>query len=58
MKKLCKSHITQLSKVTVRLAYKLTMNCSQLILSSKNVKKLEKAEQFIYRAIKLLDEIK
>lgn len=56
-KKLCKSHVSRLRKITERLAYSQKMDGTQLILSDQNSKKLKDAEQKIYEAIRLLDAI-
>lgn len=58
MKKLCKTHVTQLQKVARQLAYKQTMTHTLLILSVDNRQKMESAEQLIYKAINLLEQIK
>ena len=57
MKKLCKTYITALRKVSTQLAYKQTMTHTQLILGLENRKKVEKAEQLIYKAMNLLETI-
>lgn len=57
MKKLCKSHVTQLRKVAIQLAYKQTMQHTQLILSVENRKKMEEAENLIHKAMNLLENI-
>jgi len=57
MKTLCKTHITQLRKVSARLAYKQKMDGTQLILCLENRQKIEQAEQLIYKAINLLQQI-
>jgi len=57
MTSLCKSHITALRKISVKLAYKLTMNGGQLVLGKKNKKLIEKAESQIYDLIFTLKKI-
>lgn len=56
-KKLCKSHIGQLRKVATSLAYKQTMNGTQLIVGLENRQRIERAETLIYTAINLLEQI-
>ena len=56
-KQLCTSHCTQLRKVATKLAYKQKMDSTQLILGEKNRDKIEQAEQLIYKAINLLQQI-
>jgi len=56
-KTLCKSHITVLRKVATQLAYKQTMAYTQLILGETNREKIEQAEQLLYKAINLLEQI-
>ena len=58
MKKLCKSHVTQLKKVATQLAYKQTMQHTQLIVGNENRTKIEQAEQLIYKAMNLLETVK
>lgn len=58
MKQLCKSHITALRKVGTQLAYKQTMQHTQLILGESNRKAMEEAERLIYKAMNLLTQIK
>ena len=53
-----KSNITLLRSVSTKLAYNLTMNGGQVILGKKNQAKKNKAEEFIYKAIRLLEEIR
>ncbi|MFX0183349.1 MAG: hypothetical protein ACFE95_09745 [Candidatus Hodarchaeota archaeon] len=55
---LFKSQITQLQKVCRRLAYSQTMQEKDIILSPKNERKRAEAEQLIYKAMNLLEEIK
>jgi hypothetical protein len=57
MKKLCKTHITQLRKVATQLAYKQTMTHTQLILCKENREKMEEVEKLIYNAMNLLENI-
>ena len=54
---LCKSHITQLNKVATKLAYKLTMQDSTMVVGEKNKRKIERAEQKIYDVIKILRKV-
>ena len=53
----CTSHITALRKVSTKLAWKLTMNGSTLILGEENKKKVEAAEKKIYEAMAILKEV-
>jgi len=55
---LCKSHVTVLRKVARQLAYKQKMDSTQLILAEKNRSRIEKAEQLLYKAINILEQIK
>lgn len=57
MKKLFKTHVNQLRKVTARLAYSQRMDGGTIILCKRNAKKRDTAEQLIYKAIRLLEEI-
>lgn len=56
-KVLFKTNINHLRKVASRLAYSQTMTFTQVILGKKNEAKRYRAEQHIYKAIKLLNEI-
>ena len=56
--KICKSHVTQLEKVTIALAYKQKMDSTHLILSAKNKAKFEKANNLIHEAIRILQTVK
>lgn len=56
-KQLCKSHVTQLRKVSTQLAYKQKMDGTQLILGLENKEKIEQAEQLIYKAMNLLQSV-
>lgn len=58
MKKLCRSHLTVLRKVATQLAYKQTMQYTQLILSVENRSLIEVAEKKVYEAINILEQIK
>ena len=55
--KLCKSHITQLSKVETALSYNQTMNYGQLLLSQKNFAKIHKAKEHIREAMEILKTV-
>jgi len=55
--KLCKSHLTLLRKVSTQLAYKQTMNYTQMLLGLKNFNKIEKAKQHIDKAMNLLETV-
>jgi len=55
--KMCKSHITLLRKVSNQLAYKQTMNYTQMLLGAKNTNEVDKAAQLIHKAIGLLETI-
>jgi len=55
--KLCKSHITQLRKVSTALAYKQKMNGTQLVLGAENSDKLFDAEMLISKAMTILNSI-
>jgi hypothetical protein len=55
---LCKSHVTQLTKVRNQLSYKQTMNYVPLVLCEENNNKLLKAKELISEAINLLNDIK
>ncbi len=56
-KQLCKSHVTQLSKVQRQLALNQKMDCTQLILGEVNKDKVEKAKKLIGEAMILLNEV-
>lgn len=54
---LTRSHCTLLRKVATKLAYKQKMDSTQIILTVENQMKMEQAEQLIYKAINLLQNI-
>lgn len=56
-KKLCKSHVTALQKVATQLAYKQTMQYTTLLVSRENNDRMQKAEQLIYEAMQLLNQV-
>lgn len=58
MAKLCKSHLTQLGKVSTQLANKQTMGFTPLLLSEKNFGKIFKAKEHINEAIEILKTVK
>ena len=55
--KLCRTHITQLAKVTVALGFQQTMKYTQLLLSQKNSEKVKKANKLIHHAIQILNTV-
>jgi len=55
--KLCKTHITQLIKVRNALAIRQKMNGTQLLLSTKNKKYMDKALRKIEESMNLLNQI-
>jgi predicted secreted protein len=57
MKTLCSSHIQTLNKVATQLHNKQKMDYTQMILGNKNINRIEKAEQLIYKAMDILHKI-
>lgn len=55
--KLCKSHITQLGKVSSQLSMRQTMFYTQLILGEKNSRRIRRAKELIEKAIQLLEKV-
>jgi hypothetical protein len=57
MTKLFKTHVNHLRKVVTQVAYSQKMDGGTIILGKANEKKRSKAENLIYQAMILLDEI-
>ena len=55
--KLCKSHITQLGKVSSQLSMRQTMFYTQLILGEKNRRRIRRGKELIEKAIQLLEKV-
>ena len=56
-KKLFKTHVNHLRKVVTRVAYSQKMDGGTIILGKTNENKRMKAENLIYQAMILLEEI-
>lgn len=57
MKKLFRTHANQLRKVATKVAYSQRMDGGTIILGRANELKRTEAEQLLYKAIKILEEI-
>jgi hypothetical protein len=54
---LFQSNINQLRKVATKLAYNQKMDSTQVILNDSNKKRVVEANELIYQAIRLLNEV-
>ena len=57
MKTIVSSHIKALQKVRQQLCMRQTMTYTQIIAGEKNIRKINDAEDLIFRAINKLSEV-
>lgn len=58
IRSLCRSHMRQLRKVSIRLAHREKMDGSKLVLCEENKETIDEAKKLINKAIILLLQVK